>query len=73
MSNPKRNKAAGASPIVVRRRVGLQMTYQLAWSSALDHGNRHARRNGRKVWTSDDFNAASVKLDELVTKHELHA
>jgi len=50
-----------------------KMTYQLAWAIAGDEGNRHAKAHGRKVWASEDFDAASRKLDELVTKHDLPA
>lgn len=49
------------------------MTYQIAWAIAGDEGNRHAKAHGRKVWASEDFDAASRKLDELVTKHNLPA
>lgn len=58
----------------MRIKVGrLAMTYKLAWAAAQDHGNRHARHHRRKAWNSDDFNAASQKLDELVTKNHLSA
>ena len=68
-------------PIKKQRRQGLasrtgyagKMTYQLAWAIAGDEGNRHAKAHGRKVWASEDFDAASRKLDELVTKHDLPA
>ncbi len=32
--------------------------YHLAWSMALDAGNRHARKAGRSAWNAEDYNAA---------------
>jgi len=49
------------------------MTYQIAWAIAGDEGNRHAKAHGRTKWASEDFDAASRKLDELVSKHNLPA
>lgn len=69
----KTTELSGAPAVNLQRRVKLTMTYQLAWSAALDHGNRHMRRYGRTAWNSDDFNAASQKLDELITTHHLSA
>jgi len=50
-----------------------KMTYQIAWAIAGDEGNRHAKAHGRTKWASEDFDAASRKLDELVSKHNLPA
>ena len=49
------------------------MTYQIAWAIAGDEGNRHAKAHGRKAWNSEDFDAATLKLDALITKHNLPA
>ena len=74
------NTARSKNSQATRNRVALhragyagKMTYQLAWAIAGDEGNRHAKAHGRKAWASEDFDAASRKLDELVSKHNLPA
>lgn len=42
-----------------------RMTMQLAHAAAMDAGNRHARANGRKTWTQDDYDAAAAEYLRL--------
>jgi hypothetical protein len=49
------------------------MTYELAMAAAHDAGDRHAKKHGRKVWNSADYNVAVHKLDDIVTKSNLPA
>ena len=70
--NPKPERKANRRFAAARGYAG-KMTYQIAWAIAGDEGNRHAKAHGRKVWASEDFDAASRKLDELVSKHNLPA
>ena len=51
----------------------IKMTYEIAWAIASDAGNASARAHGRKSWSAEDFDAATRKLDELVTKHNVPA
>jgi hypothetical protein len=71
--NPQSASATANRRFARRGGYAGKMTYQLAWAIAGDAGNRHAKAHGRKVWASEDFDAASRKLDELVTKHDLPA
>ena len=43
-----------------------RMTYPLAMTIGFDEGNRHAGRHVRKVWTAEDFDHATRKVDELL-------
>lgn len=42
------------------------MTYQLAMAIGWDEGNRHAKKNGRTVWTVEDYDVATRKTDSLL-------
>ena len=50
---------------VVRRRRNV-MTYEIAMAAGFDAGNRHASKHGRKVWTVEDFDAATRTVDKLL-------
>ena len=43
----------------------MKLTRELAFAAAWDAGNRHAKANGRTVWTADDYNAAVAEFDRL--------
>ena len=51
---------------LVRRGRGPVMTYQIAMAIGFDEGERHAKKNGRKVWTVEDFDVATRKTDSLL-------
>jgi hypothetical protein len=43
----------------------IQMNYKPAHAAAMDEGNRHMRKNGRNVWTEDDYNACAEEFNRL--------
>lgn len=42
------------------------LTYELAHSIAWDETNRRMRKEGRTVWTSDDYQDAMELLDRIL-------
>lgn len=48
---------------------GRKEAYELAYAAGTDEGNRHMRKDGRKVWSQEDRSIAAREtnriLDEL--------
>ena len=42
------------------------MTYDIAMACAKDEADRHARTNGRTVWTIEDYNLLCDTFDRLL-------
>lgn len=51
----------------------IKIDYKLAMAASQDHGNRHAKKHGRKVWNRDDYNAAVEKFNQLYPEEYITA
>jgi hypothetical protein len=43
-----------------------EITYSVAMAIGFEAGKANAKKHGRKVWTVDDFNVATLVADELL-------
>lgn len=46
------------------------LNYEIAMAAAKDEANRNARRNGRTVWSVDDFNLCVKVFSQLLPEED---
>lgn len=46
----------------------ITLTRAMCYAIGMDAGNAHAKRNGRKHWTREEWNVASRAINELLDK-----